>query len=90
MSDVEENELEEIIEMIDAQPGDFLSLTPWNRLECASADKQFIVNEMIDVYCMCIGRTISTTITGRTSLKIYFLTPMGVGYKQFKTSEDCQ
>jgi len=86
MSD--DDELEETIEIINALPGDFVNLTPWDRLESPTMDKYFTVDERIDVHCLCIGRVENTTVSGLTNRRIYLLTSMGVGYKRFNLGGD--
>jgi hypothetical protein len=71
----------------EAQPGDTVVVSPWTRLESITFDKDFSTgSEML--YCLCIGRVASTTTSGLTLIKVYLLTPTGVGYKRFNLGGD--
>lgn len=75
------------IEWHDAHPGDFVILPAHARLESIVADKDFSVGPQM-MYCLCIGRGASTTASGLTLLKVYFLTSLGVGYKRLNLGGD--
>lgn len=75
------------VEWSDAEPGDCVTLGAHARLESIVSDKDFSVGNET-VYCLCIGRVASTTVSGLTVLKVYLLTPVGVGYKRINVGGD--
>lgn len=75
------------VEWEDAQPGDVVTLRPHARLESFVSDRDFSVGPEM-VYCLCIGRVASTTVSGLTVLKIFLLTPSGIGYKRLNVGGD--
>lgn len=75
------------IEWSDAHPGDFTILPAHARVESIVSDRDFSVGPEM-VYCLCIGRVASTTASGLTLLKVYLLTPTGVGYKRLNLGGD--
>lgn len=66
----------------ETKPGDVVYLDAHVRLESAGWDSDFSVGPKM-VYCLCIARTTSETASGLQTLKVYLLTPAGVGYKRF-------
>lgn len=73
-------------------PGDEVLLTVNDRLESITSDREFSLGRWSTVpevlYCLCIGRVASTTVSGLTLLKVYLLTPSGVGYKRINLGGD--
>ena len=78
---------DDLIDWKEAQPGDTVVVSPWSRLESVSFDKDFSTGNSM-LYCLCIGRVASTTASGLTLVKVYLLTPLGVGYKRFNLGGD--
>ena len=62
-------------------PGHVVILKPGMRLESPTSDADFSIGDRV-VYSLCIGHVASTTASGLTLLKVFLLTPSGVGYKR--------
>jgi len=73
---------QDLIDWREAKPGETVVLSPWTRLESICADKDFNVGDEM-MYSLCVGRVASTTASGLTTIKVYLLTPLGVGYRRF-------
>jgi len=76
-----------MLDLKDLRPGDFIAFKNFERFESPVTDKEFVISgEML--YCLCVGRVASATVSGLSLLKVYLLTPAGIGYKRFNLGGD--
>lgn len=69
------------------KPGDAVIFTDRTAFESPVTDKEFVISGKM-LYCLCVGRVASATVSGLSLLKVYLLTPVGVGYKRFNFGGD--
>ncbi len=70
-----------------AVPGEVVELNQFERFESSMSDKEFHIGPQ-KLYCLCVGRTEQTTASGLTLLKVFVLTPAGIGYKRYNVGGD--
>ena len=76
-----------MLDVKDMLPGDEIVFNGNAIFESPVTDKEFVIRgEML--YCLCIGRVASATVSGLFLIKVYLLTPAGVGYKRFNLGGD--
>lgn len=75
------------IDWATTQPGDVVILDAYVRLESVVRDADFSTGDKMQ-YCLCIACLKSETVTGLTTLKVYVLTPYGIGYKRINLGGD--